>query len=266
LKIVREKVKPERDKVKRKANRERWWRYAEARPGLEEAVKNTEKVILQPYTAKYVIPTFFPSRSVFAHPLVVIVDSSMYRFACLQSTVHSIWVWENCATNLDLLAYTANRVLETFPFPERKNDLEKIGTRYYEHRDKLRLNNKLSLNEIYNLFHDPNCKMDEIIELKKLHIEIDKVLVAAYGWSGLKLNHNYYETKQGIRFTFEDNVRREILNRLLSLNHQRYETEIKSSKGAEKTKTDSKVKYINLEPEILKAAESSPQTDMFNES
>ena len=36
--IIRRRVKPDRDKQKRKALRERWWQYAEKRPGLYRAI------------------------------------------------------------------------------------------------------------------------------------------------------------------------------------------------------------------------------------
>lgn len=40
LAIVRERVKPVRDKVRRKAHRERWWQFAETRPGLVAATRS----------------------------------------------------------------------------------------------------------------------------------------------------------------------------------------------------------------------------------
>jgi hypothetical protein len=49
----------------------------------------------------------------------------------------------------------------------------------------------------------------------------------AYGWSDLELGHGYHKTKQGLRFTISELVRREILQRLLKLNHERYGEEQK---------------------------------------
>jgi hypothetical protein len=83
---IRKTVKPERELVKRKANKERWWRYAEARPGLQRALVDLDRVIVQPFIAKFLLPTFVDAKSVFAHPLVVIVEPSFYVYAILQST------------------------------------------------------------------------------------------------------------------------------------------------------------------------------------
>ena len=48
----------------------------------------------------------------------------------------------------------------------------------------------------------------------------------AYGWNDLDLGHGFHETNQGIRFTISEDARREILKRLLKLNHERYEEEV----------------------------------------
>ena len=49
--IVQNKVKPIRDKVKRKSNRERWWIYAENRPGLINGLRNIKHCFLTAATS-----------------------------------------------------------------------------------------------------------------------------------------------------------------------------------------------------------------------
>jgi hypothetical protein len=228
LEIVRQRVKPERDLVRRDANRERWWRYAEARPGLSNAVRQIAHVLLQPYTAKYVMPSLYSSRCVFAHPLVVIVDTSPARFACLQCSFHTLWVWAYCATNLDLIAYTTNRVLETFPFPHFGQELSDVGRQYSAFRDEFRLSQPIALTEIYNRYHDRGEQSSDIARLRALHVEMDQAVAAAYGWSDLDLGHGFHATKQGERYTLSEPARRTVLDRLLALNHRRYEEEVKA--------------------------------------
>ena len=55
---------------------------------------------------------------------------------------------------------------------------------------------------------------------------MDKNVAAAYVWDDLNLDHGFHETKQGTRFTISDAARREILARLLKLNHERYAEEV----------------------------------------
>ena len=55
---------------------------------------------------------------------------------------------------------------------------------------------------------------------------MDRAVAAAYRWSDLELDHDFLETKQGIRFTVSDAARRELLSRVLELNHARYAEEV----------------------------------------
>ena len=58
------------------------------------------------------------------------------------------------------------------------------------------------------------------------HVEMDNAVAAAYGWTDLDLGHGFHETKQGVRFTISEPARREVLDRLLKLNHERYAEEV----------------------------------------
>jgi len=55
---------------------------------------------------------------------------------------------------------------------------------------------------------------------------MDQAVAAAYGWQDLDLGHGFHQTKQGDRFTISETARREVLDRLLELNHQRYAEEV----------------------------------------
>src|SRR5437763_16473512 len=69
--------------------------------------------------------------------------------------------------------------------------------------------------------------------------EIDEAVARAYGWDDLELGHGFHETKQGVRYTISEGARREVLGRLLKLNHERYAEEVAMGlheKGAKKGK------------------------------
>ena len=81
------------------------------------------------------------------------------------------------------------------------------------------------LTKIYNRFHDPAETSVDIVELRRLHVEMDRAVATTYGWQDLDLGHDFHETKQGIRFTISEAARHEVLDRLLALNHQRHAEE-----------------------------------------
>jgi len=74
------------------------------------------------------------------------------------------------------------------------------------------------LTTTYNRFHSPAT-------LRALHVEMDNSAAAAYGRTDLDLGRNFHETKHGARFTISEPARREVLDRLLALNHERYAQE-----------------------------------------
>lgn len=79
---------------------------------------------------------------------------------------------------------------------------------------------------VYNRFHNLSEVACEYQSLRELHVELDKAVAAAYGWSDLDLGHGFHETRQGTRFTISESARREVLARLLKLNHERYAEEV----------------------------------------
>jgi hypothetical protein len=102
---------------------------------------------------------------------------------------------------------------------------------------------KEGMTKTYNRFHDPEESSTDIRRLRELHQEMDEAVARAYGWTDLRLEHGFHETKQGVRFTISEAARREVLDRLLELNHQRYAEEVAEGlheKGAKKKATTKK--------------------------
>jgi len=69
-----------------------------------------------------------------------------------------------------------------------------------------------------------------VFKLRELHMQLDKAVLEAYGWSDIQLRHDFYEVdylpeNDRIRFTVHPDARKEILKRLLELNHQIFEEE-----------------------------------------
>jgi hypothetical protein len=105
------------------------------------------------------------------------------------------------------------------------------------------------LTKTYNRFHEPDITSADIQKLRDLHVEMDQAVAAVYGWPDLELGHGFHETKLGVRFTISEPARREVLQRLLKLNHERYAEEVKQGlhekkgagrKAAPKKKTPDK--------------------------
>jgi hypothetical protein len=244
LKIVEQKVKPDRAKNKRKARRERWWQYGDYAVGLEKGITDKTRVLVKTQVSPTWAFQWINTGIVFDQRLVILIDSP---FTLLQSTIHQIWA-TNFGSTLGKTTYnyTPSDCFETFPFPESTTNLETIGETYYNHRQTIMQTRQEGLTKTYNRFHDPAETSEDIIKLRQLHVEMDYAVAAAYGWDDLippaphppalsrtpltkggmgGLNHDFHETKQGLRYTISEPIRREILDRLLQLNFDRYAEE-----------------------------------------
>jgi hypothetical protein len=71
IEIIRRRVKPERDRQKRAVLRDRWWQYAEKRPGLYSAISGLDRVLVTLRVKEDHAVTFVNARAVYANTLYV---------------------------------------------------------------------------------------------------------------------------------------------------------------------------------------------------
>jgi len=227
FRIVEEKVKPERITNNRKERREKWWQYAEKALALYRTISGMDRVIAIAATSRTLAFTFSSPNIVFSHATYVIAMSRGSEFALLQSAAHETWARHQASSMKGDLRYTPSDCFETFPFPVDLARVDAVGERYHDHRSKIMRSNNEGLTKTYNHFHDPDEKRDDFQHLRELHVEMDQAVAIAYGWTDFDLDHGFHDTKQGVRFTISEAARREVLQRLLKLNHERYAEEEK---------------------------------------
>ena len=91
-----------------------------------------------------------------------------------------------------------------------------------------------------NISHtDYNSFIEQMEKFRSLAEKINEIFLDVYGWKDIQLVHGFYELEylpenDRIRYTIHPEARKEILKRLLKLNHQIYNTEIKLDSHFEK--------------------------------
>lgn len=236
--IAKAKVEPERTRKDdhggyelRYPLYEKWWIYAEKRPLLYSTIAKMERVLVTARVSAYHFFHFAPKGLVYSDRLVVLALDDFSDFACLSSSLHDVWAHRPGTTTHETRnTYFPGTAFETFPFPENTVDLTRIGERYDSRRRKIMLDKQQGLTATYSRFHDDCDHAGDIEELRQLHIQMDQAVASAYGWKNLDLGHGFHESKQGVRFTLAAEARRDVLDRLLKLNHQRYEAEVAAGK------------------------------------
>ena len=212
-----------------------WWRHAEVRPGLRKAMQDKAAVLVIGGIATYHRVQRCPV-GLFDHNLVIVPDDSFETFAVLQSNIHESWAGKLSSSLTDGGGYRPSDCLVTFPLPNSSGQLARIGEEFFLARESL-LAEYGSLNSVYSQFHDPNAMGSDVCKLRELMRTLDQQVVASYDWKGLDLGHGFYGTKQGLRYTIPEAVRREVLDQLLALNHQRHaEEEVQDARPAAREK------------------------------
>jgi hypothetical protein len=169
---------------------------------------------------------------------VIFPDGSFSNFSILQSRIHEIWARFFSSSMKDDLRYAPSDCFETFPFSQDFGTdpaLEAAGQTYYDFRVELMIARNEGMTRTYNRFHDANEMSADIVRLRELHTEMDCAVLRAYGWDDLadrakpeflteetEDDHTY----QG-RCFWPSDFRDEVLARLLKLNAERHEEEVR---------------------------------------
>jgi hypothetical protein len=226
---VRKLVKPERDIVKDGSAHQYWWRFARTKVDLLSAVRMQKRVLVTSCVSRHLAFAFVANSWVYNKNTTVFTFEDANHFAILQSSLYYFWVRKYSSTLKEDINYSPSDCFQNFPFPKDLSGLEDIGERYHETRRQIMLARQAGLTKTYNRFHNPEEQSADIVELRHLHVEMDSAVAAAYGWEELELGHDFHETAQGVRFTISESARRDVLSRLLKLNHERHEEEMKNA-------------------------------------
>jgi hypothetical protein len=218
---VRRLVKPKRDRVKRAARREYWWRYAERASDLYEAIDDLDHVLAISLVGNTLLPVRVPTGQVFAHKCGVFALDDFPSLAVLSSSVHQTWVIRYTSTMRTDINYSPSDVFLTWPRPRPTPELERLGQALDAERREVMLGRSLGLTKLYNQVHDPVVTDPAIVRLREIHAQIDEAMLAAYGWTELDLEIGHHPTKIGNRWTVSPRARFELLDRLLIENHRR---------------------------------------------
>ena len=246
--IVELRVKPERKNHSEERARREWWLFQRVRSELYKSINELGKVLVRPRVSNTHSLVFINDGPIISEASVVFLFNDFSHFSILQSTLHELWATKFGSTLGQGIRYTPSDVFDTFPMPNVGGYLDSIGKNYYTFRDQISIKLNEGLTAINNRFHNSKEKSADIALLRELHIEMDNAVAATYGWSDLDLGHGFHETPQGMRFTISETARREVLARLLQLNHERYEEEVRQGLHEDKKRMNKEMTGKKAKP------------------
>lgn len=236
--LVINDVKPYRTSLPNTSNNKglisRWWQFGHRASDLYEMIETLPRVIACSQTSKYCCFTFLPVGYVYDQKLVIIASDKLSIFGVLSSRFHEEWALLQGSSMKDDPVYTPTDCFETFPFPSigLEAELNTATDEFFNCRTNYMEQHKIGLTETLNRLHDPENSSEEILILRSKHNRLDEVILNEYGWNDINLEYVFepdYEVEEGKtipwRYRWSDDVRDEILARLIGLNSERHRNE-----------------------------------------
>ena len=191
---VKTNIYPLRSKNRRESYAEKWWQYAEARPGMRLALKDKTRYIATPRVSKHRIFVWLMPNVLANDGTIVFARSDDYAFGILHSHAHELWARGKGSQLREAesgFRYTPSSTFETFPFPwppgkEPVDDpkvkaIAEAARILVEKRDAW-LNPEgaapaeLAKRTLTNLYNARPAWLDN------LHKTLNQAVFAAYGW------------------------------------------------------------------------------------
>ena len=253
MRIAEERVRPQRVKststmsADKKKRAEKWWQFSRSAKDLQDAIAGHSRVLALSRVGQHCACAFLPTGMIYSEACVIFTFDAFAQFCTIQSRVHEFWVRRESSSMKDDLRYTPTDCFQNFPFPagfEKNELLEKAGRAYYEYRAAFMAQTAEGLTAIYNHFHNPDKLSPEIKKLRELHDSMDRAVLDAYGWKDIQPSCAFlldYEDddedgdadtpssgrsrKKPWRYRWPDDIRDEVMARLLALNIERAKAE-----------------------------------------
>lgn len=264
-----------------------WWQYWRSRKELYDKLENCDHAIVQTRASKVHAFMRVDKKQVFSDALVVVASNSKELYVILNSTLHSEWAWQYSSKLKSDRRYSISDAFNTFPFPGDLKGLSEHDSKLYSARNYAFTNLNIGITKISHHISDSRCTIEAIVNLRKIQSQLDEAVLEAYGWQqddpkwgkAIQLRHDFYEVdylpeNDRVRYTIHPDARKEVLKRLLQLNHERYAEEVAAGlhdkKGNDKKGKDTKPKDKNtkndledydgrIQPVLF------PEADLFNQ-
>ena len=172
-----------RSKNRRESYAQKWWQYAEARPGMRAALKGLPRFIATPRVSKHRLFVWMKQEVLANDGTIVFARSDDYFFGILHSRVHEVWARAQ-GTQLreekSGARYTPTTSFETFPFPKptpaQEAAIADAARELVAKRDEWLAGKDAKPRHLTRLYNERPTWLD------LAHQKLDAAVFAAYGW------------------------------------------------------------------------------------
>jgi hypothetical protein len=182
MEIVRERVKPVRERTQKAEYRQKWWQFTRPRPAMRKALRGLPRYIVSVAQGKRLLFVWADAWTCPSNLTFVYAFGDDYAMGILSSAVHDAWARSRSSTLEDRLRYTPSTVFASFPWPypvsaEQREEIGTISASIIKRRQEICAASAIGLTTFYN-------QVDEgaYDDLKALHRRLDEAVAEAYGW------------------------------------------------------------------------------------
>jgi hypothetical protein len=183
LDLVRERVRPQREKNNREAYRRYWWRFAEPRTAMRAAVEPLSRYIAGNAQGKRFLFAWQDAATCPSNLTNVFAFDDDYAIGVLTSGAHQTWAHSEESTLELRPRYTPTTCFETFPWPQptpsERSSIGSLAADLIESRQAITRREGIGLTDFYNALDDGAWQ-----DIARLHRELDQAVLRAYGYPG----------------------------------------------------------------------------------
>lgn len=180
--VVRQRVKPDREKNRDARRREYWWRFGRPFTAVRSAMATRPRVIAMNQVGKRPFFVWIANEVCPNSKINVFAFDDDYAMGVLTSRTHIAWAWAEAATLKADLSYTPTSVFATFPWPDPISDAQReavaeASRQLLARRSEVCQAEQIGLTTLYNRMDD-----GAFADLRSLHLKLDQAVAACYGW------------------------------------------------------------------------------------
>ena len=215
---------------------DRWWQLWNHRAPLYHQLRKRDTCLVLPFVAKHAFVAEAPTEWVFTNKLCVVERVSDTVHASLVSNLFEAWIRRYGGTR-GKTRMTLSLAAGVLSFPTLNSGVPETATLLAEWRKCFGAMEKVyseAYTSIWNGYHSSDDHSEAVVAMRNTRSLIDRVIADAYGLRDIDLTCDFIARSEGIRYTISEPARREVLHRLLKLNHERYAEEVKQGLHAKK--------------------------------
>ncbi|HFQ2048472.1 TPA: hypothetical protein ACHP02_000887 [Pseudomonas aeruginosa] len=211
---------------------DRWWQFWRHRSPMMRRLREKQIFIAYAKTTKFPIPIKSSSEWIYTNNVVLLENSRPDSLCICLSTAFRAWLAKfSGASYGEIVKVSISGAIETFPLPSEAASLVGISAadEFNEIVIEISKERSCGVTEVINAVNSPHENSDAVAKLRHLLAVIDAEVAAAYGWNDVDASYDFRAFDGGSasdcwRWALPSDTTSELLNRLLALNHERFET------------------------------------------